>query len=49
MQRTRKKQLPSSLGSIENCGCRKVFNCKPENFVGVMLKNTSIREQTTDM
>ena len=39
------KQLPSSLGSIEELvDVEKFFNCKPENFVGVMLKNTPIRE-----
>ena len=40
-----KKHLPSSLGSIEELvDVEKFFNCKPENYVGVMLKNTSIRE-----
>jgi hypothetical protein len=39
------KGLPTSLGDIkELVDVEKFFNCKPENYVGVMLKNTSIRE-----
>ena len=39
------KNLPTSLGDItELVDVEKFFNCKPENYVGVMLKNTSIRE-----
>ena len=39
------KGLPTSLGDIkELVPVEKFFNCKPENYVGVMLKNTTIRE-----
>ena len=39
------KELPTSLGDIkELVPVEKFFNMKPENYVGVMLKNTPIRE-----